>query len=111
MHDLSPGNTYRHQGPVTFSCIPYKCSGSLSRHCDGSGMSVGLQIALLLLLSHSLVGVFQRGLSHILLAILVYFVQCPGLVVVGFQQVSHPANPLLLHLIVIKQGLCFHRIF
>ena len=72
MHDLSPGNTYCHRGPVTFSYIPYEYSGSLGRCCDESGMSVGLQIALLLL-GCSLVGVFQCGLSHVLLAILVYF--------------------------------------
>ena len=83
MHDLSLGNIYHRQGPVTFSYIPYEYSGSLGRCCDGSGMSVGLGIALLLL-GCSLVGVFQCGLSHILLAMLVYFVQCPGLVVVGF---------------------------
>ena len=74
-----------------FFCIPYKCSGSLCKCCDGSGMSVGLQI-LLLLLGRSLAVVFLSGLSHVLLAILVCFVQCPGLVVVGFQLGSRPAS-------------------
>ena len=31
MYDLSPGNTYHHQGPITFSYIPCECSGSLGR--------------------------------------------------------------------------------
>ena len=69
---------------ITFSYIPCECSGSLGRYYDGSGMSVGLQIALLLHLGHSPVGVFHCGMSRLLLAILVYFVPCPGLVVVGF---------------------------
>ena len=87
-----------------------QCSGSLGRCCDGSGMSVGLRIALLLL-GCSLVGVFQCGLSLVLLAMLVYFVRCPSLVVVGFRQVSRPANLCLLHPGTVKQGLCSHWIF
>ena len=83
MHNLSLGNIYHHQGPVTFSYIPYEYSGSLGRCCDGSGMSVGLRIALLLL-GCSLIGVFQCDLSRILLAMLVYCVRCPSLVVAGF---------------------------
>ena len=108
-HSLSPGNISHHRGPVAFFYIPYECSGSLCRCCDGSGMSVGLQIVLLLL-GHSLVGVFLSGLSHILLAMLVYFVRCPGLVVAGFQLGSHLASLHLVHPGVIKQGLCFRQI-
>ena len=69
-------------------------------------MSVGLQIVLFLL-GRSLAVVFLSGLSHVLLAILVYFVQWPGLVVVGFQLGLCPASLHLVHHGVIKQGLCF----
>ena len=107
-HGLCPGNIYCHQGPITFFYIPYECSGSLGRSNDGSGTSVGLQIVLLLL-GHSLAGVFLFGLFHILLAVLVYFVQCPGLVVVGFQLGSCLASLCLVLPGAIKQGFAFHR--
>ena len=92
-----------------FFYIPYECFGSLHRCYDGSGTSVGLQIVLLLP-GRSLAGVFLSDLSHILLAMLVYLVQCPGLVVVGFRLGSHPASLRLVRPGAIKQGLCFQQI-
>ena len=73
MHGLPLDNIYRHRAPVAFFYIPYKCSGSLHRCCDGSDMSVSPG-NVLLLRGQSLVVVSLFGLSHVMLSLKVYFV-------------------------------------
>ena len=68
MHGLPLDNIYCHRAPVAFFYIPYECSGSLHRCCDGSGMSVSPGIVLLLW-GWSLAVVSLSGLSHVMLAL------------------------------------------
>ena len=67
-HGLPLDNIYHHQAPVAFFYIPYECSGSLHRCCDGSDTSVGPG-NVLLLQGRSLVAVSLFGLSPVVLSL------------------------------------------
>ena len=105
---LYPGNTFHHRGPIVSLYIPCKYSGSPGRCYDDLDKFVYLQIVPLLLhLYHSPIKVFHYNSSCVMLMILVCCGHYPGLIVVGSRLVLHLANPLLLQLVVVKQGLCF----
>ena len=106
--DLYPCNTIHHQGLIVSLYIPCKYSGSPGRCYHDLDKFVYLQIVpLLLRLYHSPIEVFHYNSPHVMLVMQVCCGHYPGLIVVGSQLVLHPANPLLLYLVVVKQGLRF----
>ena len=105
---LYPCNTFHHLGPIVSLYTPCEYSGSPGRFCDDLNKFVYLQIVpLLLRLYQSPMEVFHCNWSHVMLVMQVCCGHYPGLVVAGSQLVLHLANPLLLQLVVVKQGLRF----
>ena len=102
------GNTFHHQGPIVSFYIPCKYSSSLGRCYDDLDKFVYLQIVpLLLCLYHSPVEVFHYDSSCVMLVMLICCGRFPGLIVAESRLVLCLANPLLLQLVVVKQGLRF----
>ena len=107
---LYPCSTFHHQGPIVSLYIPCGYSGSPGRCCDDLNKFVYLQIVPLSLhLYQSAMEVFHYNWSRVMLVMQLCYGHYPGLVGVGSQLVLHPANSLLLLLVVVKQGLCFLR--
>ena len=105
---LCPCSTFHHQGPIVSLYTPCEYSGSPGKCCGDLNKSVYLQIVpLLLRLYQSPMEVFHYNWSRVMLVMQLCCGRYPGLVAVGSQLVLHPANPLLLRLVVVKQGLHF----